>query len=561
MLRTTFRVAEDNPLDKLISDLKKEGHMIVAVDDDPECLSTLTGILRSEGFGVRVAMNGPGGLAAIADNPPELILLDTQMPGLDGFEVCRRIKENEKTRQIPVVFLSVATETEERAQGLRMGAADFVSKPLVKEELLVRVRTQLELNRLRQDMEKRVVERTTELLAAKAVLEEELASRSRHEEHLRERENWFRELVDRAPLGVWVMAPDQRLLLHNKRGLKVGGRAMHQLSGDEWTRIVHPDDLNQVKSQFAVAVNERRGFRIAYRILGANGRVRWVLNTGIPRFLGDAFVGHIGTTIDITNLWRGHERAMLAEKVDSLECLTAGISHDFNNLMGTILTAAELALADLPMDSPARQNIERIGAVADRASEIVSMLMTYARSYGARPDRLDLSLVVAEIIELLRGKATPKIVLNVNLAPGLPEIHANVTQIRQVILNLVMNAFESLEGAQGNILVATDWLFFGQGNPEREMPAGEYCRLLVADTGCGMTPDESGKVFDPFYSTKFIGRGLGLSVVHGIVRSLGGIINVYTAPAKGSTFEILLPCAARVPANGFRKKTAGQSAR
>ena len=533
--------------------------MIVAVDDDPECLSTLTGILNSEGFCVR-AVNGPGVWAAIADKQPELVLLDTRMPGLDGFEVCRRIKESEKTRQIPVVFLSVATETEERAQGLRMGADDFVSKPLVREELLARVRTQLELTRLRHEMEKRVVERTTELLAAKAAVEEELASRSRQEAQLREREDWFRELVVRAPIGVWVMAPDQRLLLHNKRGLKVGGRAMHQLNGDEWTRIIHPDDLSQVKRQFAMAVEERRGFRIAYRVLGANGRVRWVLNTGIPRFLGETFVGHIGTTLDITNLWRGHERARLAEKVDSLECLAAGISHDFNNLMGTILTAAELALSDLPMDSPARQNIERIGAVADRGSEIVSMLMTYARSYGARPDRLDISLVVAEIIELLRGKASPKIVLNVNLAPGLPEIHANVTQIRQVILNLVMNAFESLDGASGSILVATDWLYFGQGRPDRDMPTGEYCRLLVADTGCGMTSDACDKVFDPFYSTKFIGRGLGLSVVHGIVRSLGGIINVYTAPTKGSTFEVLLPCVARVPVNGFRKKSAGQAA-
>ena len=391
-------------MDTLIFDLKKEGRMIVAVDDDPECLSTLIGILKPEGFGVRVALNGTGGLAAIAENMPELVLLDTHMPGLDGFEVCRRIKENEKTRQIPVVFLSVNTEAEERAEGLRMGAADFVSKPLMKEELLVRVRTQLELTKLRRNMEERVVERTTQLLAAKELLEEELASRSRHEAQLREREDWFRELVDRAPLGVWVMAPDQRLLLHNKRGLKVGGRAMHQLSGDEWTRIVHPDDLDQVKRQFALAVKEQRGFRIAYRVSGANGNVRWVLNTGIPRLLGDTFVGHIGTTIDITNLWRSHERAMLAQKVDSLECLTAGISHDFNNLMGTILAAAELALTDLPMDSPARQNIERIGAVADRASEIVSMLMTYARSYGARPDRLDLSLVVAEIIELLPRK-------------------------------------------------------------------------------------------------------------------------------------------------------------
>jgi PAS domain S-box-containing protein len=519
--------------------------MIVVVDDDPECLSTLTGILKSEGFGVRAVANDSGGLAAIADNQPDLVLLDTRMPGLDGFEVCRRIKENEKTREIPVVFLSVANEVEERAEGLRIGAADFVSKPFQREELLTRVRTQLELHRLRRDLDKRVMERTSELLAANAVLQAELAKRLQNETHLREREEWFRELADRAPIGVWAMGPDQRLLLHNKRGLRVGGRSRHQLTGDEWTRIVHPDDLTQVRHRYAMAVEEHRGFRIACRVLGANGGVRWVLNTGVPRFEGRTFVGHIGTTIDITNLKRSQERIMLSEKLESLECLAAGIAHDFNNLLGTIFTASELALADLPVDSPARPNIERISTVADRASEIVSMLMTYARSYGARPDRLDLSLVVAEIVELLRGRAVPKIVLNVNLAQGLPEIHANVTQVRQIVVNLVMNAFEALESSPGNVLVATDWLYLGEANSERKARAGAYCRLLVADTGCGMTPTVCAKIFDPFYSTKFIGRGLGLSVVHGIVRSLGGIINIYTAPGKGSTFEVLLPCAAR----------------
>ena len=532
--------------------------MIVVVDDDPECLSTVTGILKSEGFGVSAAANGPRGLAVIADKQPELVLLDTRMPGLDGLEVCRRIKENEKTREIPVVFL--AAEPEDRAEVLRTGAADFVSKPFQREELLTRVRTQLELARLRRDLDKCVGERTSELRAANAVLQAELTQRLQNEALLREREEWFRELADRAPIGVWAMGPDQRLLLHNKRGLRIGGRSRHQLSGDEWTRIVHPDDLSQVRRRYAMAVEERRGFRIACRVLGANGGVRWVLNTGVPRFEGRTFVGHIGTTIDITNLKRSQERIMMSEKLESLECLAAGIAHDFNNLLGTIFTASELALADIPVDSPARLNIERISTVADRASEIVSMLMTYARSYAARPDRLDLSLVVAEIVELLRGRAVPKIALNVNLAQGLPEIHANVTQVRQIVLNLVMNAFESLESSPGNVLVATDWLFVSETNSPQAR-AGAYCRLMVADNGCGMSPGVCAKIFDPFYSTKFIGRGLGLSVVHGIVRSLGGIINIYTAPGKGSTFEVLLPCAAQpAPGSDPLQKAAVQGA-
>jgi two-component system, cell cycle sensor histidine kinase and response regulator CckA len=232
----------------------------------------------------------------------------------------------------------------------------------------------------------------------------------------------------------------------------------------------------------------------------------------------------------------------MSEKLESLEYLTAGIAHDFNNLVTSIFVASDLALADLPTDSPARVNIERITAVANRASEIVSLLMAYAGEYGGQIAQIDLSRVAGEMVELLRGTASPRIVLHANLASGLPKVHANVTQVRQVILNLIMNAFEALGSTEGVVQVTTDRTRIGRTNPERGTPVGEYCRIVVADTGCGMSSSVQAKIFDPFYSTKFIGRGLGLAVVHGIIRSLGGVINITTAPGKGSTFEVLLPC-------------------
>jgi PAS domain S-box-containing protein len=516
--------------------------MIVVVDDDAECRAAVTGILKSEGLNVRAADSGDVALAVIALNSPELILLDIGMPGLDGFEVCRRIKANEKTRDIPVVFLSEASDTEERVTGLRLGASDFISKPFEREVLLARVRTHLELGRLRRDIGKQVAERTAELRTAKEVLEFELAERARTEAILRKREADFCELADRAPMGVWVMGADQRLLFHNKRGLKLGGRTKHQLMGDGWTKIVHPDDLSRVQRNYAMAVKERRSFRIECRVRGPKGSIRWVLNTGIPRFVGRKFAGHIGTTVDITNLKRSQERMIMSEKLESLEYLTAGIAHDFNNLVTSIFVASDLALADLPTDSPARVNIERITAVANRASEIVSLLMAYAGEYGGQIAQIDLSRVAGEMVELLRGTASPRIVLHANLASGLPKVHANVTQVRQVILNLIMNAFEALGSTEGVVQVTTDRTRIGRTNPERGTPVGEYCRIVVADTGCGMSSSVQAKIFDPFYSTKFIGRGLGLAVVHGIIRSLGGVINITTAPGKGSTFEVLLPC-------------------
>ncbi len=236
-----------------------------------------------------------------------------------------------------------------------------------------------------------------------------------------------------------------------------------------------------------------------------------------------------------------------AEKLESLGFLTAGLAHDFNNLVGSIMTSCDMALKDLPLDSPARASIERIDAAAGRASEIIDLLMSYAGWNGRRVDRIDLSHVVAEMVALLKHAAPAKAVVNLNLDDGLPEIHANVTQVRQVILNLTMNAFEAL-GTEGVVTIATDHVCFKNPQSTLELAEGEYCRLVLSDTGCGMAPDVQARAFEPFFSTKFIGRGLGLSVVHGILRSLGGAIDIKSSPGKGSTVEVFLPCAARMSA-------------
>jgi PAS domain S-box-containing protein len=529
--------------------------MIVAADCDPESLANVASVLKSEGMSVEVAESGDRALASIAAHRPDLALLSVQLPVLDGFEVCRRMKASEKTRDIPVVFLS-AGEDEEWAEGLRLGAADFVSKPIQRDELIARVRTHLELRRLREDLCKQVADQTAEFHSADAMLK---ADRPAPDGTQRVSDAVLRVLAKDAPVGIWVVGADQRLLFHNKRcgGPPDGATQESGLNG--WAEPVYPDDLNSVQRKYALAVEEQRGFRIECRTRGANGAIRWVLHTGIPRFVGGIFMGHIGTTVDITNLKRSQERMIAAEKLESLGYLTAGIAHDFNNLVGSILAACDMALTDLPPDSPARASIERIDAAAGRASAIVDLLMTYSGWNGGRIDRIDLSQVVAEMVALLKHSAPPKTVVSLDLDYSLPEIHANVTQLRQVILNLIMNAFESL-GAEGVVKVATEHVCFKRRQSALELADGNYCRLVISDTGCGMTPDVRARAFDPFYSTKFIGRGLGLAVVHGIIRSLGGAVSLKSAPGKGSTVEVFLPCAVRYAEAGDRIRPAAAGA-
>jgi len=518
------------------------------VDDTPESLLALTDTLSAEGYDVRPADSGELALASVAALAPELIVLDIRMPGLDGFEVCRRLKAREQSRDIPVIFLSAVTEIEERVEGLRIGAVDFVAKPFRKEELLARIETHLELSRLRQRLEQRVAERTARLKAANEQLEIELAERIRAEQALRESEARFRSMADTAPVAIWTSGPDVRINFWNRYALALTGTTQEELAGDRWREVVHPEDLELRYPNLIPLIEARRDYRVEYRIRRADGEYRWMLETATPRFLVDgAFAGYIGVMIDITDLKRNQEQLSATQKLESLGLVVSGVSHNFNNLLATILAEADLAMMDLPGGAAAYENVARISGVAIRASEIVALLMAYAGAGGKGAlAPVNLSTAVEETIRLFKATVSRKAEVSVSLASDLATMRADISQIRQLVMNLLTNAWEALEKQEGSIHVTTSSVAISpdrsSGANHMELPPGKYARLEVADSGCGISADARTRIFDPFYTTKFLGRGLGLAAVQGIVRTLGGAIQVRSRPGQGSTFEVLLPC-------------------
>jgi len=276
-----------------------DSHSILVVDDKSESLVLLTGILAAEGYQVRSADSGRLALASIAAWPPHLILLDIRMPGIDGFEVCRRLKASEGTRNIPLIFISAATEVEERVAGLALGAVDYVTKPFRREELLARVRTHLELGRLRAHLEEQVSERTIELCATI--------------ERLRESEERFRSMADTAPVMIWVSGTEKLCTFFNKVWLEFTGRTMEQELGDGWAKGVHPDDLDRCIAIYSESFEARRSFKMEYRLRRADGECRWILDEGVPRFTPDGtFAGYIGSAIDITEITDATEQLQTA---------------------------------------------------------------------------------------------------------------------------------------------------------------------------------------------------------------------------------------------------------
>jgi len=233
------------------------------------------------------------------------------------------------------------------------------------------------------------------------------------------------------------------------------------------------------------------------------------------------------------------------QKLESVGALAAGIAHDFNNLLGSILADTELAMSDLAAGAQPVEEIHNIRTVAIRAAEIVRQLMIYAGQEKAQSEPVDVSWLVQEMLELLKVSISKHAILTTDLGRNLPAVRGNAPQLRQVVMNLIINASEAI-GEKGMIHVATSHVIGGHNlapNDRVQLPQGDYLQLEVSDTGHGMTKEEQARVFDRFFTRKSAGRGLGLSVVEGIVHAHGGGINLVSAARWGTTLQILLPCA------------------
>ena len=248
---------------------------------------------------------------------------------------------------------------------------------------------------------------------------------------------------------------------------------------------------------------------------------------------------------DVTDVRRAAES--FAEKLGSIGMLASGIAHDFNNLLGAIMAQAELALAHVDDGSNPEEELNTIRGVALRGSEIVRELMIYAGKESGVLGLVDVSQVIQDMLPLLKVSLSKHAVLEIDLGKDLPVVWADSAQIRQIVLNLVINASDAIGDRDGMIRVTTSRVTVDQAAAiTKGVAEGDYLHLAVSDTGRGMSRETQTKMFEPFFTTKPTGRGIGLSVVQGLVRRLGGAINVTSEANKGATFQIVLPGSADV---------------
>jgi PAS domain S-box-containing protein len=349
-----------------------------------------------------------------------------------------------------------------------------------------------------------------------------------------------------AKVGSWEREIDSGRSHWSDEIYRIFGVPNDTLAGlSTFVNCVHPEDQEKileieryVRSTFAPVETE-------YRIIRPDGEVRWVRSI-VEAIRNDQ--GHptriVGATQDITDVRHAQEESFARQKLESLGTLASGIAHDFNNFLSSVLFQAEVGLEECVAGLYPETELKAIRNVAIRGSEIIRQLMIYTGEDSEFKELVDVSPIVEGMFELLKFSVSKHARLEIDLGRDLPAVGANEAQLRQVVMNLVMNASDAIGEGTGVIRVATSGVKVGHDSlaarPNR-LAEGDYVQLEVADTGRGIPSEVRTKVFDPFFTTKTSGHGLGLAIVDGIVRGLGGTIHLTSELGKGTTFRILLP--------------------
>jgi signal transduction histidine kinase/ActR/RegA family two-component response regulator len=256
--------------------------------------------------------------------------------------------------------------------------------------------------------------------------------------------------------------------------------------------------------------------------------------------------GAVYIVSDVTASRHIEEQLQQKQRFEMVGNLAGGVAHDFNNLLTSILGHASMAISETPDSNPVRERLEEVVRAGERAAHLTHQLLAYAGKGRYVLHRVDLGRLFEDMRDLMEASVSKKISLRFEVAPDLPWIEADVRQLQQLLMNLLLNAAEAIGDQPGVITVAAGAGAALEGGPETS--AGPHVWLEVRDTGCGMDEATKARIFDPFFTTKFMGRGLGLAAVQGIVRGHRGALEVQTAPGAGSSFRVLLPAIEEPPA-------------
>jgi len=380
----------------------------------------------------------------------------------------------------------------------------------------------------------------------RALERHERNERARAAEELRERDRRLRLITETIDEVFWMADFRMERTLYVSPGCeRIWGRSAESLylAPRSFLDAVHPDDRDEVMARLkAIAPDEP--FEHEYRIVRPDGTLRWIWNRGYPVREDGAVQCYAGVAQDITERRQLEEQLAQSRKMEAVGRLAGGIAHDFNNQLFVINGYAEMLQQRFGNDAIVGPQLKEIRQAGERAAGLIRQLLAFGRKQVLEPRVIDLDDELAALEGMLRPLIKEDIALRIERQAGLGKVRVDPVQIDQVVINLVMNARDAMpRGGNLEIAIASVQIDEEHARAEPVVPAGNYVRLTVADSGSGMSSETLSRVFEPFFTTKEQGKGtgLGLATVYGIVAQSGGYIRAASTPGEGTRFDVYLP--------------------
>ena len=509
---------------------------VLLVDDRPENLLALEAILNSPSYNLVQANSGTEALRCLLNQDFAVILLDVQMPGMDGFETATLIRSRDRSRSTPIIFITAFSSNDTHVfKGYSLGAVDYLFKPVKPEILTSKVQVFVEL--FQKTVE--VKQQATQLAAVNSEL-------SKSEER-------FRTLCACSPLGIYVADVEGRCTYINPRCQAICGLTLEESLAEVWQREVHPEDRDRVVADWLAWIKESQEYSNEFRLAGSDN-VRWIHVQSSPMFsdLGK-LIGHVGTVRDITDRKQAEEERgrLIREQVARQEAERANqmkdeflaiLSHELRTPLNAILGWSRLLRVKKFDEETIDKALETIERNAKSQAQLIEDILDVSRilrgklNLNKHPIRLESVIELA--IDSLQPLAEEKsIVLELTSSPNIGEVIGDSDRLQQIVWNLLSNAIK-FTPEEGKVEVRLE-------------SVGDEAQIQIIDNGIGIEPDFLPYVFDRFRQAdssttrSYGGLGLGLAIVRHLVEQHGGKVYAENNPGEGAKFTVTLPLAQR----------------